>query len=124
MKYILQGIELFNNCDFFEAHDFFENLWFESDKADKKFYQSLVHISVGSFHLISGNYSGCLNQLEKFYVKIQNYLPEYKNLNTEKLNNEISLLINKLKENKVTFEPSDFWNLIPKIEVINKNSQI
>jgi len=115
---ILQGIELFNNCDFFEAHDFFEDLWFESNLIDKKFYQSLVHISVGSFHLISGNYFGTVSQFEKFVKKIEYYLPEYKNINTEKLKLEILVLLNDLKENKRKFNPINFWNLIPKIEII------
>jgi predicted metal-dependent hydrolase len=42
LKDISEGIRLFNEADFFSAHDFFENCWLECAKADKLFFQDLV----------------------------------------------------------------------------------
>ncbi len=50
MLNITEGIKLFNNSDFFAAHDFFEGLWMEAKK-DKLFYQGLIQVSVGCFSL-------------------------------------------------------------------------
>lgn len=122
MKDILHGIELFNDGNFFEAHDFFEDIWIDCKTDDKKFFQSLVHISVGCFHLISGNYSGSKSQFEKFIDKVNRFSPIYYEIDIESLISQISFLIDQIKEKKEN-KPSDFWKLIPKIEFINKNSQ-
>lgn len=122
MKDFLHGIELFNDGYFFEAHDFFEDIWIDSTTEEKKFFQSLVHISVGCFHLISGNYIGSKNQFEKFIDKVSKFSPVHYEINVENLISQISYLIEQLKE-KNNLSPNYFWDLIPKIELINKNSQ-
>ncbi|MEW5843216.1 MAG: DUF309 domain-containing protein [Bacteroidota bacterium] len=44
MKDIIEGIRLFNESDFFSAHNIFEELWAESDREDRCFFQGLVLI--------------------------------------------------------------------------------
>ncbi|MCB9219020.1 MAG: DUF309 domain-containing protein, partial [Ignavibacteriales bacterium] len=39
---ISEGIKLYNNCDFFSAHDFFEDIWMDAEKSEKEFFQGLV----------------------------------------------------------------------------------
>ncbi|MAT58580.1 MAG: hypothetical protein CMF23_11475 [Ignavibacteriae bacterium] len=114
-----QGIYLFNSSNFFEAHDYFEDLWNEAERKDRKFYQALVQISVGSFHLISKNYKGALSQYCKGTSKLIAYVPNYNGVNTAKLLMEIEILISDLNayfEEKIcSVEP----NKIPKIELTN-----
>lgn len=95
---IKEGINLFNNSDFFEAHDHFEEMWVNAGRDDKKFYQSLVQLSVGSFHLVSKNYKGALSQYCKGTSKLVEYIPDYKGINTRKLLKEIRILMKDLNE--------------------------
>ncbi|MFH1196086.1 MAG: DUF309 domain-containing protein [bacterium] len=82
---ISEGITLFNNLEFFEAHDFFEKLWISADRKDKLFLQGLIQISVGCFHTISKNKSGAISQFGKGTKKLLNYQPLYNGVNVEKL---------------------------------------
>ena len=81
---ISEGIRLFNNLDFFEAHVFFENLWINAERKDKLFLQGLIQISVGCFHTISKKRNGAINQFEKGTKKLLNYQPFYNGVNVEK----------------------------------------
>ncbi len=89
---ISEGIELFNSAHFFEAHDYFEALWIESSGEERLFYQGMVQMAVGCFHLISGNYRGSLSQFNKGTAKLINYVPEYSNVNISKLLKDIDIL--------------------------------
>ena len=68
---INKGIELFNDGSYFEAHDHFEEMWNEAERGEKEFYQGLVQISVGSYHLICGNNKGALSQYNKGMSKLE-----------------------------------------------------
>lgn len=98
LKDILEGITLFNSADFFSAHDYFEELWFDSDKDDRLFFQGLVQVSVGCYHLISGNYKGAVSQLTKSKNKLMNYLPVHCNIDLKKLIIQIELLIDEINQ--------------------------
>ncbi len=98
MKDISQGINYFNNADFFLAHDFFEELWVNSDREDRKFFQGLIQVSVGCYHLICNNYSGAVNQFTKGIQKLNDYLPSYYNIDLVEFTDKIDRLILDLKE--------------------------
>jgi len=114
---ISEGIRLFNEADFFSAHDFFESCWMESDRVDRLFFQGMVQISVGCYHLISGNKKGCLSQLKKGTMKLRNYLPVHMNIDLKTLVNELELIINNLDEISSNQNLKQYWNMIPRIEI-------
>ena len=110
---ISEGIQLFNDCDFFSAHDFFEDLWMEAIKEEKDFFQGLVQISVGCYHLICGNIKGAKSQLTKGTTKLRKYNPNFYNIDLGSLILKIDLLIETINCN------SDYRNAIPIIELTN-----
>ena len=55
------GIELFNKCEFFEAHDVWEELWSEYRGEDRTFYQGLIQVAVALHHFGNGNIRGRKN---------------------------------------------------------------
>jgi predicted metal-dependent hydrolase len=110
---ISDGIALFNECDFFSAHDFFEDIWMDADRDEKEFFQGLVQISVGCYHLICGNLKGAKSQLFKGRTKLNNFEPAYYNIN-------LSSLISKVDELLLNINfSSNITNRIPTIELIN-----
>lgn len=94
---ISEGITLFNNQDYFEAHDYFEDKWLEAGPKERKFLQGLVQVSVGSFHLISGNKKGALSQYTKAYRKFRKYFSPYEGVDLLALTNQLKVLIDDLR---------------------------
>ena len=69
----LQGIEFFNECEFFEAHDIWEELWADYQGPSRKFYQGLIQAAVCLHHFGNGNIRGA----KKLYFGCRRYLEEY-----------------------------------------------
>lgn len=97
---ISEGINLFNDCDFFSAHDFFEDIWMDANGDEKAFFQGLVQVSVGCYHLICGNLKGAKSQLSKGKEKLTKYEPVFYNINLKLLNKKLEQLLNKLATDK------------------------
>ena len=87
---------MFNDASFFEAHDFFEEKWIEAGPKERKFLQGLVQVSVGSFHLVSGNYKGAHSQYIKAYNKFRKYISPYENIDLLSLTEQLKELISEL----------------------------
>lgn len=69
----LAGIEHFNVCDFFEAHETWEELWTEYRGPARKFYQGLIQAAVALHHFGNGNIRGA----KKVYITSRGYFEEY-----------------------------------------------
>ena len=69
----LKGIEYFNVCDFFEAHEVWEELWTQYSGPARKFYQGLIQVAVCLHHFGNGNIRGA----KKLYNSSTAYLKEY-----------------------------------------------
>ncbi len=52
------GIELFNQGEFFDAHEVWEDLWHECGPADRRFFQALIQAAVSAYHHQRGNATG------------------------------------------------------------------
>ena len=84
-----QGIEHFNECDFFEAHEVWEELWADVEGPSRKFYQGLIQVAVCLHHFGNGNIRGA----KKLYVSSTNYLRPYAPLHARlDLNNLLAQL--------------------------------
>jgi len=90
------GVELFNSGKYFEAHDYFEELWMLSKGESKLFYQGLVQISVGSYHLLSNNYKGALSQLKKGKEKLEKFPDSYEEINLKQFRQDINYLFEEI----------------------------
>src|SRR4051812_45690608 len=66
----LAGVLLFNEGDFFEAHEVWEDLWSESHGDERRFYQGLIQAAVGLCHFGNGNLGGAA----KLYHSSRAYL--------------------------------------------------
>ncbi len=55
---LAQGRDLFNNEEFFEAHEAWEKLWLMEHGRDRVFVQGLIQVAAHFVHLRKGNWSG------------------------------------------------------------------
>lgn len=115
---ITKGIGLFNNSDYFEAHDFFENIWISAPAGERLFYQGMVQISVGCFHLISGNTRGAVSQYNKGKTKLSGFLPSYCGIDLTKLCYDVEVIIKYIESGKAEFCYTD----MPRIEKVKSIS--
>ena len=65
-----KGIQEFNAGDYFECHETLEDVWMIEVGPDRSFYQGLLQLSVGCFHLLNRNYVGAESQWSKAYAKL------------------------------------------------------
>ena len=69
----LVGILFFNQCDFFEAHEVWENLWSDATGPEHRFYQALIQAAVALYHFGNGNVRGAT----KLYHSSRAYMEPY-----------------------------------------------
>lgn len=69
----LMGIAYFNECDFFESHEVWEELWADVQGPARRFYQGLIQAAVCLHHFGNGNTGGA----RKLYHGCRSYLDEY-----------------------------------------------
>ena len=104
----LAGIEHFNACDFFEAHESWEELWTEYQGPLRKFYQGLIQAAVALHHFGNGNIRGA----KKLYFGSLGYLEPYRpiqqGLNLDKFLGEMTRCFGPVIASEEAF---------PKIEV-------
>ena len=52
------ALNLFNNHEWYEAHDAFEEIWNTLDGDERQVIQGILQVSVSQFHLSKGNLNG------------------------------------------------------------------
>jgi len=71
-----EGIGLFNEGAYFEAHEALEAVWLKAARVERFFVQALIHFAVAWHHAGTSNYEGAARQAEKGLKKLAGYLPE------------------------------------------------
>ncbi len=74
---LLQGVEEFNQGNFFEAHELWEEAWNDVVGEEKRFYQGLVQIAAGYHKLSLAQYNGARKLLERGSQTLNGFLPDY-----------------------------------------------
>ena len=104
----LSGIEKFNECDYYESHEVWEELWTEYRGPSRKYYQGLIQAAVALYHFGNGNIRGA----RKLHKSVQGYLelfaPRHLGLDIQKFLMEFDLCLAE-----VAASTEDF----PKIEL-------
>jgi predicted metal-dependent hydrolase len=80
-----QGIKQFNTGQFYACHDILEALWIDSIEPDKTFYQGILQIAVGLYHLGNHNRRGAMILLGEGSNRLRRYLPSYGGIHVEEL---------------------------------------
>jgi uncharacterized protein len=114
----LEGIEHFNKCDFFEAHEVWEELWADTQGEPRRFYQGLIQVAVCLHHFGNGNIRGA----KKLYVGCRGYLesyrPRYLGLDLDKLFAQLEVCCREIMESQEEFPRIEIVpDLIPEIHL-------
>ena len=114
----VEGIELFNRCDFFESHEVLEDLWQDYQGPSRRFYQGLIQVAVCLHHFGNGNIRGA----RKLYNSSMGYLREYgqmyEGVDIAKLDHDLTLCCREILDSKEEFPAIELVpDLIPEIHL-------
>jgi len=110
------GLQAYEEKDFFEAHELWEELWSEYYLDDKTFIQGLIQLAVSFVHLGNGNLNGAKSLMKKSADKFSSYSGLHRGINIDKLKQQIVIIINEY-EQLLTVEGFD-WTHIPELRNI------
>jgi len=79
------GIELFNEGEWFEAHEVWEDIWREASDQTKLFYQGLIQCAVTLEHLRRGNPRGARSVYESAQTKFVDLPQVFMGIDVKKL---------------------------------------
>lgn len=80
-----QGVEQFNQGQFYDCHDTLEALWMEAMEPDKSFYQGVLQIAVALYHLSNQNARGAMILLGEGLNRLRRYQPAYSGIDVSEL---------------------------------------
>jgi len=114
----LEGIELFNQCDFLEALQVWEKLWEDTEGQTRPFYKGLVQVAVCLHHFGNGNIGGA----KKVYLGCRGYLepfgPEYLGLDIAALLAQLEICCREILDSQEQFPQIEIVpDLIPEIHL-------
>ena len=116
----IKGIVEFNSQNFYDSHEYWEELWVEHKIENPLLIQGLIQFSVGCFHITNLNRKGAISLFNKSTNKLKKF-KKYNGLNISisDIIFEIENLLLWLKENT---DLSLFkWNNFFKIKLYESN---
>jgi predicted metal-dependent hydrolase len=80
-----RGLALFNEEEFFEAHEVLEDVWRPAPESERKFLQGLIQIAVALHHHSRGNLVGCRSLLARAHRNLSAYPDEHQGVDLASL---------------------------------------
>ena len=81
-----QAIDEFNRRLFFECHETLEAIWMDDPRpVEREFFQGILQIAVGFYHLSGLNYVGARNLLNRGIQRVDKFYPERYGVNAAEL---------------------------------------
>jgi predicted metal-dependent hydrolase len=72
------GVRLFNEREFWHAHEAWEELWLEADDDDLVlFYQGLIQLAAAYHHMKRGTFSGAVRLFDAATQKLEPFPPDF-----------------------------------------------
>ena len=90
------GANQFNQGEFYACHDTFEAIWMETLE-DRTFYQGLLQIAVGLYHLSHLNWQGAVTLLGEGVGRLRPYLPEHEGIDVALVRGQAQAILEQLQ---------------------------
>lgn len=114
-----QGIELFNQRDYFASQELFEQAWHDGEADDKRLLESLMQLSV-ALHLFfnRGGGKGTTGLLQRCLIGMEDLQTTQLGIDVKSLAAEVGVYLEELKSSDAR-APRLFerWR-VPKIKVV------
>ena len=115
----LEGIRLFNACEFFEAHDVWEDLWADHRGPSRKFYQGLIQVAVALYHFGNENTRGARKLAASSTAYLGPFRPHHLGIDLDRFLAELDDCFAELLASDATYpDVSLDAEKIPEIELV------
>ena len=99
-RLFFEGLQAYEDKDFFEAHELWEELWSKYYLAARTLIQGLIQLAVSFVHLGNGNLNGAKSLLNKSAEKFCSFSGVHRGINIDNLkktskNGKIEYIIKK-----------------------------
>ena len=113
-KLFKDGIKAFESHRFYDAHEYWEDLWSDYRLVDAKFIQGLIQLAVGYFHITNLNRNGAKGLFNKCIPKLELYSPKYKDIDIDNILESIYASLDYIEKNDdlAKFD----WSIVPKLK--------
>jgi predicted metal-dependent hydrolase len=81
---LAEGIALFNRGEYYACHDALEAIWMVAPTAEKPFYQGILQIAVGLYHLGNHNWRGAMTLVGEGVNRLRAFEPDYEGVDVAK----------------------------------------
>lgn len=105
---LAQAIAEFNQRQFYVCHDTLEAIWLEAEPTEKNFYQGILQIAVGCYHLQNQNWQGAVTLLGEGIRRLQTFQPQYQGVEITALMEQSFALLTALQAIRPT-QVVEFW---------------
>lgn len=108
---IRDGLRLFNEQHFFEAHEVLEDIWHREHGEPRLFLQGLIQICAGFHHFQNANLTGAAELLQRGSEKMRKYPERYLGLDSARLLQDVDVCrdrIVRMRDGSVPAGPVEF----------------
>ncbi len=95
---IKPGVELFNSEQFYECHDFIEDIWLQESSDQQPFLQGLIQAAVAFYHFQNGSLGAARSMLALALAKLEPYPDGYRGIRVAPLVAELGIWKEALDE--------------------------
>jgi predicted metal-dependent hydrolase len=82
---LAEGVRLFNQARWFEAHEVLERAWLDEPTSLRRLYQGILQVGVGLHHARRGNLRGGLALLDRGMALLAPFEPRRLGVDVERL---------------------------------------
>ena len=107
-----QGVDEFNQQEFYACHDTLEALWMEAAEPEKGFYQGILQVAVACYHLGNLNWRGAVILLGEGSRRLSRYQPIHNGIHVTQLLNDSTGLLRALQQ----IEPDAIESFVRQLE--------
>ena len=107
-----EAIAQFNSGDYYACHDTLEAIWNDAWQSDRAFYQGILQIAVGIYHLKNKNWHGAAILLGEGTSRLPAYLPNYQSIDVETLLEDSLVILRTVQLSG----KEGIWNLLKSLE--------
>ncbi len=93
-----EGVEQFNQQEFYACHDTLEAIWMEAMEPQRTFYQGILQIAVALYHLGNANLRGATILLGEGSNRLRRYQPTYAEVDVTALVTQSTELLLRLQQ--------------------------
>jgi uncharacterized protein len=93
-----RGVALFNQGEFFQAHEVWEEIWLAEDEPEKAFLQGLIQVAAAFYHAQRGNAGGMKSLLAVGLLKLSRFPNDHRGIGVAALCEEAQSCAESLAE--------------------------